>query len=202
LPCEEWEAALFHLAEAFSEYPKLSLWDLVSMKERREHADRVATHARQLADALEEAVRPEYPPLLALFNDADILRIAKNIPNAVPFVAGTDLPPQEPPFDTPAGRFAFLVVDLPALPHQLPSVLRRLADQAEESVKQQSLVKRPATGSPDERAFANRLSQMMVRQYGRPWDAIVANCVSLRYLQLDADRVVTEDTIRKWTGRK
>lgn len=162
LPCDYWEADLYQLAGLFAAYPRLSTWDVTEKKTRGKHAKTVANHARLLADALEDAARPDYPPLLELFEDSDALRLAEQMPKVFRFVAGDSLPPQSSPLNTAAGRFAFQFPE-PNGKHQLPAILRRLADRAEQSVNRQSPVTRHKTGDPNARVFACKLSEFLTR---------------------------------------
>ncbi|HSO18368.1 MAG TPA: hypothetical protein VLT88_02855, partial [Desulfosarcina sp.] len=98
LPCEAWEAALFDLAQFFAYNPAVSPWQRAGKDKREAHASRVARLARKLADALEESITPKYPPLLALFDDPDILRMASEMPQQIGLISGKILArPHEPP---------------------------------------------------------------------------------------------------------
>ena len=198
LACDQWEADLLWLAYFFVQEPDTSAWDLADKESRHSHAKKVANRARALADALDEPVRPEYPPVLALLEEADALALAKVTPSLFRWVTGDNIP-QPPPLDTAPARLAFHLA-APDGAQQLPGILRRLADFAEASVNRKALVARPSTGNAGARAFACKLHMYLVENYGQPFDRINAECVALKYR--DAEERPSEEHIRKWTGRK
>lgn len=207
LRCDRWEGALMQFAEFMSHHPSLSTWDVTPGKDRPAHTRRVAKAARALADVLEEESRPDYPPLLALFNDDDALRLAELMPTQKNLIAGTRLVHNKLSSElrTPAQRLAF-VFKMTARsrrddePHQLPDILRRLAAYAEKARYARTPVTRPRTGHSKARVFAQHMHDYLMERYGAPLDRINILCIAVKYP--DIQDLPDERTIQGWTGRK
>ncbi|HSO18367.1 MAG TPA: hypothetical protein VLT88_02850 [Desulfosarcina sp.] len=79
-------------------------------------------------------------------------------------------------------------------------MLRKLADIAEASVHLHTPISRFGTGDPEARAFAVGLHRYLLERFTKPWDAVNAACVSLKYPGLSPTPMA--ETIRIWTGSK
>lgn len=214
--CEDWEAELWLLSVKFYDFQPITVWEVASAKERDEHAYRVARLCRELASALEEDIRPYYPPALELFDSERAVDIIRGLQEgtAKALLAGTGYSLDsrngykrgkpawfengEPGYRDPASNLASRF-HYPGL-QQVSSLLRRLADYAEASPKQRKRDQRPTVTNRDARAFARELSDHFDLFFKRKPNEVIAACVALKFPELDPPP--DEATIRKWRGKK
>ena len=193
-PCEWWEASLIEVISVYGNTGELSEWRLASTEQRKAHTAKVARLARKLAEALTEQPRPYYPPVLGLFEDKYAQEIVDLLPDP--------------------GHHAYEIyhksprrIPQRLLSHyyfretqQLPSLLNRLANHAEEQVSFHKPIPRPNTGHVNSRAFALHMAEEFKRIFKRTPNEIIAACVCLKYPELE--NPPNSDTIRDWRGVK
>ena len=218
LPCEEWEARLWYIALWFGNFQELSEWETAPAEKREGHSLRVAKLARDLANALEEPIRPYYPPALELFDEERAVDIIRSLPEQTAEVLlngtgyahdwhprqGRDTRYQRGEYDRRsyssdaalnlASRF-----DSPE-PQLLSSMLRRLADLAEQKCREPKRDARPKTANANARAFARHLAKEFEFKFNRTPNDVIAACVCLRFP--DLENPPNEDTIRAWRGAR
>lgn len=214
--CEDWEAELWFLSVGFANFRPMGAWETACAEARLNHANRVATLCRELADTLDSDIRPYYPPALEFFEPERAVDIIRSLPKstAEALLSGTGfsldwrdgyergkpdylrngLPQYRSPGNKLASRFCY-----PG-PQQVSSLLRRLADYAEASPKQRKRDQRPTVTNRDARAFARELSDHFDLFFKRKPNEVIAACVALKFPELDPPP--DEATIRKWRGKK
>lgn len=193
-PCEGWEASLLEVIWAYSNTGELSEWSLASAELRKAHIVKVARLAHQLADALTEQPHPYYPAVLGLFDDQCAQDIVNLLPKPDPrshaiFYRSPKLIPQR-----------LLSAYYFREGQQLPSLLNRLANHAEEQLFSQKTIARPNTGHPNSRAFALHMANSIYKIWKKTPNEIIAACVCLKYPELE--NPPNADTIRDWRGAK
>lgn len=215
---EDWEAELWFLSLQFQNFWSIKEWEAASAETRRTHAQRVAKLARTLAEAIEEAPHPYYPPVLAFFDDGPALDILRALPEkwAASLLATTGYslregeyertgPPAyhyegQPQWESPAKNLAKSRVSNAWHPQQFPSLLRRLADYAEAQRDTPKRDHRPHVPGADARAFARSLTEYFSLFFHKTPNEVIAACMSLRFSDLDSPP--TKETIRAWRGVK
>ena len=216
---EDWEGELWFLACVFGLSQPVKGWEIASTETRRKHAQRVAKLARALAEALEEEPQPfpNYPSVLAFFDDAPALKIIEFLPIKLAelLLDGTGYslqgdryertsPPThydkgQPQWESPANKLARSLVNHP-YSQQFPSLLRQLADYAETRIHDQRHDYRPTVPGVDLRVFARHLALYFSIFSRKIPNEIIAACVRLRFP--DFDPPPNEATIRAWRGVK
>lgn len=76
----DWEAEAWLLVVTrFAGFECLDAWEKASDKDREAHVCKIANLARQLAEVLEQEIRPYYPPVLEYFDDEPSLDIIRKL---------------------------------------------------------------------------------------------------------------------------
>jgi hypothetical protein len=208
-PCEAWEAEIILLAGRFDNFYGLTQWEAAPNEQRTEHSRRVARFARKVADAMEEYVRPYYPPVLKLFDEehaVSIIRalpvgLAKDLLDCTQFsedgVPARFTAEGEPVYVSAASQLAghFRLPET----QEFPPLLRRLAIWVEEAAKESKRDKRPKK-RPNARIFARDLAEYFAQYYGCIPYEVIAICVTLKFPELDSPP--TAKDVRKWLGAK
>jgi hypothetical protein len=191
-----WERELLALALKFAAFRPLGEWETATTRERNEHEQRVARLSRELAQALNEAPRPDYPPVFALFGDREARAIIEALPEDVRrTITGT-------PYGLiqyerlPGGVGAALASLGVAAPQYMPALLHSLVAFAEASTRGRKRDARPTASSANARVFARELVNYFEGRYRRKAYGIVAACIALKFPGLDPPP--TESDIRKW----
>ena len=215
--CQPWEAELWHLSQLFMDFSLMGKWERASAQERATHSMKVAKLARQLANAIGEEIRPYYPPALEFFDDeraVDIIRrFGKQSAEALLSTTGYSADSQdgyergkldcfdhgEPQWRrSPAHALASSLL-FPQW-QELSPMLRRLAEHAEQSLKEPKRDKRPNIPNADARAFARYLADDFKLFFGKTPNEVIAACVVLKFPNIDPPP--DESTIRDWRGVK
>lgn len=215
--CEDWEFEIWFLSHRFSDFQLMDAWEIAPTEKRRSHADHVSRLCRELADTLEEEIRPYYPPVLQFFDTERAVDIIRSLPerNAKFLLDGTGFsldwrdcykrnghpshlfadgkPAYLDPSSQLKRRFSFK-------PQQFPSMLRQLADYAVACTKQPKRDQRPNFPNRDARVFAREIAEhFRIFFKSRPIEVIVS-CVALMFPDLDPPP--HKDLIRGWLGDK
>lgn len=214
--CEDWEAELWFLSFRFADFRPMGVWETACGKTRLNHANRVATLCRELADTLDSDIRPYYPPALEFFEPeraVDIIRsLPKSTAEALLSATGFSLdlrngykrgkpewfengePGYRDPASILASRYSY------PESQKVSSLLRRLADYAEACPKKPKRDQRPSFPNQDARAFARELSDFFNLFFKKHPNEVIAACVALKFPELDPPP--DEAAIRKWRGKK
>ena len=197
---DEWEVRLCIISDMFGRHFDLPAWETMPNKERGNHVKDVVTHAKALAKALEQQGRPEYPPLIELFDSKLFAGLSHLFDKRYFDDEGNIFTPDKDKVHSAEGCWYIKHVVSDALRGQdFPGILRTLAVIAEESLKQEKREKRFNKGNPNARAFAKRLT-ISFRYYFEctettPWE-VIAKCVSLRYP--DCKGLNGQSLLRDW----
>lgn len=176
------------LADKLTSYKEIDAWEGAPMKDRISHSRRVTKLARELAAALDEDIRPTYPPALELFDEERAIDIMRALSSKWYFGH----------LSTKAKKLSrrFLSPDY----QRLQPMLKRLAIFSEEATKAEQRDKRPSFPNANARAFARQLAGYFKQFYDRTPNEIIAACVCLKFPEIDP--VPDESTIRAWRGAK
>jgi hypothetical protein len=232
---KDWEAEVFAVALQFAYFQPLRTWEAASSEKRGAHRDRVARLARELAEALEEDIRPFYPSALELFDEDQALNILRAMaPALAEALSRGERYGKQSDYSTAGGYAAGIAhpgearcwrsreaaaasgFEVP-IPHSgdayqifplkceglqgFPSLLRRLADYAEEKKHEGRRDARPNTGCPNHRAFARHMLNCLAQYYAEeaePSLTVIAALVNLKFPGAGA----TEAKVREWVGLK
>ena len=206
---EGWEARLTAIGHFFSTFAELSEWEVAAGNKRLAHCVKVGKLARELATALEESVRPYYPPALCFFDEDRIVDIIKCLPDDITagllsntkYGEGTGL------IEAETGEKVYLSASSMLLrwmanheDQELHKLLKSIATYADKNAAEQRRIGRPNTGHPNARAFALHLAENFDETFHCMPNEVIAACVCLKYPQLE--NPPNADTIRDWRGAK
>jgi len=214
--CQDWEAELWFLSRQFLHFQPMGVWEKASAEERIKHSMKVANLARRLAVALNEDIRPYYPPALDLFDPERAVDIIRCLPseqaNSLLSCTGFSIDwrdgyergspawyeDNEPKWESPAHSLSMLFC-FPEY-QKLSSMLKRLADHTEEQAREPKRDQRPSVPGADARAFARELANHFQLFFNLTPNEVIAACVAIKFPELDPPP--DEATIRRWRGAR
>lgn len=186
-----WEDHAYFLCCRMHGFKPLSKWDSAPKEYKDNYSQRVARLARELAEALEEDIRPGDIPVLLYFDDDAALNLFNRLAASV----GVKINVQ-------ANDASLLLAQETEsyAPQKFPSLLRRLAQGMEYVATWEIRDKRPNTGQPNARTLARYLSEYFESTYKKTPNSVIAACVRLMLPEIDPPP--GEEDIRQWRGAR